>query len=124
MLDHIGLRVKNLEKSQLFYEQLLAPLGFSVVMSFRGIVGFGDCGKPAFWLSALSTEAPASAPLHVAFSATSRAAVDTFYEAGLAAGGVCNGPAGLREQYHANYYTAFLLDPDGNNVEAVCHVGA
>jgi catechol 2,3-dioxygenase-like lactoylglutathione lyase family enzyme len=120
MLDHIGLRVADFEKSQLFYEQILAPLGYSVVMGFRDIVGFGVDGKPGFWISC----GPTSEPIHIAFAASSPAAVDAFYEAGLAAGGTCNGAAGIREQYHAGYYAAFILDPDGNNIEAVCHDGA
>lgn len=120
VLDHIGLHVANLEKSQRFYEQVLEPLGYSVVMGFRDIIGFGANGHPGFWISC----GPTSESLHVAFVAATPAAVDAFYEAAIAAGGTCNGPAGLREQYHAGYYAAFVLDPDGNNIEAVCHDGA
>jgi catechol 2,3-dioxygenase-like lactoylglutathione lyase family enzyme len=120
LLDHIGLKVGDFKKSKLFYEQVLAPLGYSAVMGFRDIVGFGVDGKPGFWISG----GPTSGPLHIAFAASSQAEVDAFHKAGLAAGGTCNGAAGIREEYHAGYYAAFILDPDGNNIEAVCHDGA
>ncbi|HEX7929173.1 MAG TPA: VOC family protein [bacterium] len=117
MLDHLGLKVKDLKKSRAFYEAALKPLGYAVVMDFGEALGIGTKQKPAFWLS----QGAAGGPVHVAFDAADRKAVAAFHKAALAAGGKDNGPAGLREQYHPTYYGAFVLDPDGNNVEAVCH---
>jgi catechol 2,3-dioxygenase-like lactoylglutathione lyase family enzyme len=124
MLDHIGFGVSDFARSKAFYERALAPLGYRIVMEvtpeesggYSG-VGFGDGMKPSFWIG---TGAPPQR-LHVAFAAKSRADVDAFYEAALAAGGTDNGAPGLRPHYHPNYYGAFVLDPDGHNVEAVCH---
>jgi catechol 2,3-dioxygenase-like lactoylglutathione lyase family enzyme len=126
MIDHIGLRVRDVAKATEFYLQALAPLGIGIVMQVSAEetghgagVGFGTGQKPFFWLG--EGESP-SGPLHVAFAASSRAAVDVFHAAALKAGGTDNGPPGLRPEYHANYYGAFVLDPDGNNIEAVCHL--
>ena len=128
MLDHIGLRVADYAHARRFYAAALRPLGIGVVMevtqaesggSYEG-VGFGRGGKPFFWLSA--GPGGASGPLHVAFAAADRASVDAFYTAALAAGGRGNGAPGLRAHYHPNYYGAFVFDPDGNNIEAVCHL--
>ncbi len=125
MLDHIGFGVSDLARSRAFYEKALAPLGYSVMMevtvemsgSYEGL-GFGRDRKPSFWIG----NAPGlGGRLHVAFVAPDRAAVDAFYRAALAAGGADNGPPGLRPHYHPSYYGAFVLDPDGHNVEAVCH---
>lgn len=118
MLDHIILNVKQVAKSKEFYGKALAPLGYQVVMEFPGGVGFGVAGKPDFWLS---NREPAHTNLHVAFHCTERAKVDAFHAAALAAGGRDNGKPGVREMYHPSYYGAFVLDPDGNNIEAVCH---
>jgi catechol 2,3-dioxygenase-like lactoylglutathione lyase family enzyme len=118
-LDHVTLRVRDLTRSRAFYVAVLAPLGISVLMEEQGAVGFGKSGKPQFWLG--PADAP-SGPMHVAFVAANRAEVRAFYAAALAAGGTDNGPPGLRPQYHANYYGAFVLDPDGNNAEAVCRL--
>jgi catechol 2,3-dioxygenase-like lactoylglutathione lyase family enzyme len=123
MLDHVGLNVADYAASRAFYEQALAPLGIGVVMAndeWKG-VGFGVAGKPFFW--AVQRE-PAGGATHVAFQAPNRASVDAFHAAALAAGGRDNGGPGLREHYHPTYYAAFVLDPDGNNVEAVCHTPA
>ena len=121
MLDHVGLRVSDMAASRAFYERALAPLGYSVQMDFGTVaLGFGRDPKPDFWLY------PSAQPgqLHLAFGAPDRATVDAFHAAALAAGATCNGPPGLRPQYHPNYYGAFVLDPDGVNLEAVCHLPA
>jgi catechol 2,3-dioxygenase-like lactoylglutathione lyase family enzyme len=125
VIDHLGLQVTDLARALRFYRQSLAPLGISVVMhltkeetgGYEG-AGLGRDGKPTFWLSAGERTAPG---LHVAFIAESRAAVDRFFEAALAAGGVDNGAPGIRAHYHPNYYGAFVLDQEGHNIEAVCH---
>lgn len=118
MLDHIGITVPDYAKSKRFYESALAPLGYGVIMEFDGAVaGLGAAGKPDFWIA----QGEAGTRIHVAFASPDRATVDAFYDAALAAGGTDNGAPGLRPHYHANYYGAFVFDPDGNNVEAVCH---
>ncbi|HEY1941040.1 MAG TPA: VOC family protein [Roseiarcus sp.] len=117
MLDHIGFAVKDFEASRRFYVEALAPLGVGVAMEFPGHVGLGRDGKPQLWLA----QGEPAAPLHLAFVARNRAEVEAFYAAALKAGGKDNGPPGLRPQYHPNYYGAFAIDPDGHNIEAVCH---
>jgi catechol 2,3-dioxygenase-like lactoylglutathione lyase family enzyme len=120
-LDHVGVEVTDFAASRAFYERALEPLGIGVVMEWgETMAGFGVPGRPSFWIRRAG-EAPVSGPLHVAFHAADRARVDAFHEAALAAGGRDNGPPGPRE-YHPSYYGAFVLDPDGNNVEAVCHM--
>lgn len=117
MIDHIGLSVSDYASSKRFFESALAPLGYSLVMEFGGsAAGFGADGKPDFWISQGPT-----APVHVAVLSPDRATVDAFHRAALAAGGRDNGAPGLRPEYHPNYYGAFVYDPDGNNIEAVCH---
>ena len=125
IIDHTGLSVTDLERALRFYEQALAPLDISVVMRVtkeqRGdyeAAGLGRNGKPSFWLSGQGKTTP---HIHVAFIADDRAAVDAFHKAGLAAGGRDNGAPGIRAHYHPNYYGAFILDPEGHNIEAVCH---
>jgi catechol 2,3-dioxygenase-like lactoylglutathione lyase family enzyme len=118
MIDHIGLRVADLQKSKAFYQKALAPLGYELLMEFPEAVGFGRDGKPDFWLS---PGKPPAEPLHVAFRSPDRATVRSFHAAGLGAGGQDNGGPGLRPHYHEHYYGAFVNDPDGYNVEAVCH---
>jgi catechol 2,3-dioxygenase-like lactoylglutathione lyase family enzyme len=121
VIDHAGLEVRDFETSRAFYEAALEPLGFSLQIDFADrfkAIGLGIPGKPSFWIR---ESGEVSAPLHIAFHATDRDRVDRFHEAALAAGGRDNGPPGLREHYHPTYYGAFVLDPDGNNVEAVCH---
>ena len=122
MFDHVGLNVRDYRVSREFYEQALAPLGFHVVMAFDewNAAGFGPADKPEFWVS---QREPYGSGTHVAFQCDDRATVDAFHAAALAAGGTDSGPPGLREHYHPTYYAAFVLDPDGNNVEAVCHTG-
>jgi catechol 2,3-dioxygenase-like lactoylglutathione lyase family enzyme len=117
MIDHIGLRVKDYEASKAFYLKALAPLGYTLAMEYGKAAGFGKDNKIPFWIG----EDAAPGASHVAFAAKDRATVDAFYKAALEAGGRDNGKAGPRPQYHANYYGAFILDPDGNNIEAVCH---
>lgn len=119
MLDHLGLNVGDYGRSREFYERALAPLGLRLLMEpGPGVGGFGDGGKPFFWIAARG--APPSG-VHVAFAADDRATVDAFHAAALDAGGRDNGAPGVREIYHPTYYGAYVLDPDGNNVEAVCH---
>ena len=122
MLDHVGLTVLDFARSRAFYVAALAPLGYAPVMDvtkeetggYEG-AGFGSDGKPSFWIG---NGPRASGPIHVAFVAQSRAGVDRFYDAAIAAGGRDNGPPGIRD-YAPDYYAAYLLDPDGHNVEAV-----
>lgn len=125
MIDHTGVTVSDFDKSKRFYEAALAPLGFKLLMEFPAAVtghtdvaGFGEPPKPEFWLS---KGTPNNPPVHVAFRAASREMVDAFYRAALEAGGRDNGPPGIRAHYHPNYYGAFVLDPDGHNIEAVFH---
>jgi catechol 2,3-dioxygenase-like lactoylglutathione lyase family enzyme len=118
-LAHVGLEVGDFKASRAFYERALEPLGFGVVMEFGdGYAGFGIPGRPSFWIRQANGQV--SGPTHVAFHATDRSLVDAFHAAALGAGGRDNGPPGLRP-YHPTYYGAFVLDPDGNNIEAVCH---
>ncbi len=117
-IDHLGISAADLGKSRAFYGAALAPLGMAVIMEGPEFAGIGAPGKPEFWLSA----GDGAGPIHVAFRAADRAQVRAFHAAAIAAGGTDNGAPGLRPQYHVNYYGAFVLDPDGNNVEAVCHV--
>jgi catechol 2,3-dioxygenase-like lactoylglutathione lyase family enzyme len=118
MFDHVGFGVTNLAASKAFYLRALAPIGVGVVMEGPYGVGMGQPGKPSLWLTETG-EKPAH--LHLAFTAGSRQQVDLFHAAALAAGGKDNGPPGLRPQYHENYYGAFVIGPDGHNVEVVCH---
>jgi catechol 2,3-dioxygenase-like lactoylglutathione lyase family enzyme len=118
MFDHLGFAVADFPKSRAFYLSALAPLGGRVVMEGPDFVGFGREARPQFWIG--TGEAPTTR-LHLAFTARSRAEVRAFYEAAIAAGGADNGPPGLRPNYHPNYYGAFVIDPNGHNIEAVCH---
>ena len=125
MIDHTGLRVSDPNVSRAFYEKALAPLGYRVIMEVPkehtgGIVvlGMGVPPKPDFWVA---EGAPNTPRLHIAFRAGTCAEVDAFYRAALAAGGKDNGPPGPRPHYHEHYYGAFVLDPDGHNIEAVKH---
>lgn len=125
MIDHTGLTISDYERSKRFYTQSLAPLGYTLLMEVPrvhtggvGVAGFGVAPKPDFWIHEGQPNKP---PIHIAFRADSRALVDAFYRAAIEAGGTDNGPPGLRPHYHPNYYGAFVLDPDGHNVEAVCH---
>lgn len=128
MIDHTGVVVSDFDKSKAFYRQALAPIGYTLLAEFPAAVtgstdvaGFGDAPKPDFWISRGTPNQP---PIHIAFRVGTRAAVDAFHQAALAAGGRDNGGPGLRAHYHPNYYGAFVLDPDGHNIEAVCHDAA
>ena len=117
MIDHVILGVDDFETSKAFYLRALAPLGIEIVLEMPGGAGFGADGKPFFFIA----DREPSSPVHVAFTSPDRAKVDAFHEAAVAAGGRDNGKPGLRPHYHPSYYGAFVYDPDGNNVEAVCH---
>jgi catechol 2,3-dioxygenase-like lactoylglutathione lyase family enzyme len=118
MIDHIGIQVGDLERSITFYTKALAPLGYELVMRWEQFAGFGIGGKPEFWIDGRG--APKDV-IHVAFRANGRAVVRAFYDAAVAAGGKDNGAPGVRPHYHEHYYGGFVHDPDGHNVEAVCH---
>lgn len=124
MIDHTGMSVSDIERAISFYDAALAPLGislmFQVPVEFTGgekVVGYGR-ERPQFWLNGGAKQTP---PIHFAFAADNRASVDAFYNAALAAGATDNGAPGIRAHYHPDYYGAFVLDFDGNNIEAVCH---
>jgi catechol 2,3-dioxygenase-like lactoylglutathione lyase family enzyme len=119
MIDHVSVRVQDFPRLLAFYREALAPIGYEVLMEYPGAVGLGVDGKPDLWL--MQTEQMVN-PTHVALSAETRDPIDAFYAAGLAAGGTDNGPPGLRLDYHPTYYAAFVKDPEGNNIEVVCHV--
>jgi len=127
LLDHVSLGVGNLEKSRAFYDAALKPLGCRRVYDLDMLSGYGaSADEPSFWIGGPDAAAPElnvvpSAGSHVAFAAESRAAVDAFYAAAMANGGRDNGRPGLRPEYHESYYGAFVLDPDGHHIEAVCH---
>ena len=125
MIDHLGFAVTDVARAKAFYKQALAPLGIDVIVEVtpeqsggEAHVGFGAAGKPFFWIG--SGQA-VKGPIHIALTAPSRALVDAFYKAALAAGGRDNGEPGIRAHYHQNYYGAFVFDLDGHNIEAVCH---
>lgn len=130
MIDHTGVVVSDFEASKRFYQQALGAIGMTKLMEFAtsitghtDVAGFGPPSKPEFWISAaLDGQTPNRPPVHVAFRVESRAEVDAFYAAAIAAGGEDNGKPGLRQHYHPTYYGAFVRDPDGHNIEAVCHV--
>ena len=118
MIDHVTANVGDLEQAKSFYQQALAPLGYTLQLEFEGAAGFGAKeGMPDFWLGSQ----PERGASHFALSAPDRASVDAFYEAAMAAGAQDNGAPGLRPHYHETYYAAYVHDADGNNVEAVCH---
>jgi catechol 2,3-dioxygenase-like lactoylglutathione lyase family enzyme len=125
MLDHFGMTVADFDRSKAFYQKALAPLSITLIKELTAAdtgghahAGFGSDGKPYFWIGGAGRPA---GTVHIAFAAPSRDHVHTFYRAALAAGGRDNGTRGPRPHYHANYFGAFVLDPDGNNIEAVCH---
>jgi catechol 2,3-dioxygenase-like lactoylglutathione lyase family enzyme len=119
ILDHMGISVSDCEQSKAFYGAALKPLGIGMLMEVQGWCGFGRQGEgPQFWFG--KGEKP-QAPMHIAFAAENRDQVRAFHAAALAAGAKDNGPPGIREVYHPNYYGAYVIGPDGHNVEAVCH---
>ena len=124
MIDHMGISITSFDEARAFYDQALAPLGaamlYEVPLEFTDgvrVAGYGR-DRPTFWIAEGEKQSP---PTHVALVAESRQQVDAFHAAALAAGGTDNGGPGLRPHYHEHYYGAFVLDPDGNNIEAVCH---
>jgi catechol 2,3-dioxygenase-like lactoylglutathione lyase family enzyme len=126
MIDHTGIISSDFARSKGFYSKALSAIGYKLLMEFPAsvtghtdVAGFGEPPKPDFWISKGTANNP---PVHVAFGVGSRALVDAFYEAAIAAGGRDNGAPGLRPHYHPDYYGAFVLDPDGHNIEAVCHL--
>ncbi|WAC64313.1 VOC family protein [Pseudoxanthomonas sp. SL93] len=129
MIDHLGFDVSDYARSRAFYSHVLAPLGYGVVMEvtremtggYEGC-GFGPPSRPHFWVG--KGGGTPGRGMHIAFTAQTRAQVDAFHAAALAAGAQDNGAPGLRPHYHPDYYGAFVIDPDGNNVEAVCHLPA
>lgn len=125
MLDHVGVAISDFARSRAFYKAALAPLGIDLIVEFTAAetgagaqAGFGTPGKLFFWIGDGKTPPGA---VHIAFSAAGRPTVDAFHAAAMAVGARDNGAPGLRPHYHADYYGAFVLDPDGNNIEAVCH---
>jgi catechol 2,3-dioxygenase-like lactoylglutathione lyase family enzyme len=128
MLDHVGFAVSDINRSRAFYEAALRPLGIGVIMEVSPeqnveggggtAIGFGEAGNPFFWIGDNQRVGEGT---HIAFTAPTRAEVDAFHQAALAAGGRDNGAPGLRPHYHPHYYAAFVHDPDGLNIEAVCH---
>jgi len=126
-LDHVTLVVSDYARSKAFYDKALAPLGVAAVMEFGPACGFGRGNMPDFWIGSgpTSFQRPEQlriiTPTHIAFAARNRAEVDAFYQAAIAAGAKDFGPPGLRPHYHPNYYAAFVIDPDGHDIEAVFH---
>ena len=125
MIDHTGVGISDMARSKRFYGPALGAIGYQLLAEFPAAVtgtvdvaGYGEPPKPDFWLS---SGAPNTPPIHIAFRVASRQAVRDFHAAAMAVGGRDNGAPGLRPQYHADYYGAFVLDPDGHNIEAVCH---
>jgi catechol 2,3-dioxygenase-like lactoylglutathione lyase family enzyme len=129
ILDHVTLVVSDYDRSKAFYEKALAPLGIRRLMEFGQAAGFGKDGKPVFWIGTgpASFQRPEHlrliTPTHIAFVAADRGEVEAFYEAALAAGGKDFGAPGVRAHYHPRYFGAFVLDPDGHDIEAVFHNG-
>ena len=120
MVDHVGIAVADYTRSKAFYEKALAPLGVTLLMEFAGAAaGFGHTARPSFFIEAHGE--PARGRLHIALRAENRMQVDAFHVAAIEAGGTDNGAPGIRAIYHPDYYGAYVLDPDGNNIEAVCH---
>ncbi|KAI9007187.1 Glyoxalase/Bleomycin resistance protein/Dihydroxybiphenyl dioxygenase [Gaertneriomyces semiglobifer] len=122
MIDHIGIVVSDMERSKAFYTEALKPLDYSVVLDYNVAVGFGHGGKPDFWIAtAQGSAGTAITSTHIALGTNTKEIVDAFYDAAIKAGGKDNGKPGLRPMYHPGYYGAFVLDPDGHNIEVVCH---
>jgi catechol 2,3-dioxygenase-like lactoylglutathione lyase family enzyme len=116
----VGFGVSDYARSKAFYEQALAPLGITLLLEpVPGVAGFGEQQKPFFWIDTRGTAAQQA--IHVAFAVAERTTVDAFHATALAAGATDNGAPGIRAIYHPSYYSAYVLDPDGNNIEAVCH---
>jgi len=125
MIDHTGIIVSDFEKSKKFYTEALNPIGYRLLLEFpssvtgsTNVAGFGEPPKTDFWVAQGTPNDPR---IHVAFRVGKRSLIDAFHQAALTAGGRDNGAPGPRPQYHPNYYGAFVLDPDGHNIEVVCH---
>lgn len=125
MIDHINVFVSDFEKSKTFYSHALSAIGYALLKEFPAsvvrntdVAGFGEPSRPDFWINKGAANQP---PVHVAFRVNSRAQVDAFHQAATAVGGRDNGAPGIRPHYHSHYYAAFVLDPDGHNIEVVCH---
>jgi len=126
MIDHLGFAVRDVDRAKTFFLAALKPLGIGILIEVTPEqsggdthIGFGSGGKPYFWIGGGKA---VEGPVHIAFTAATRAEVDAFYRAALAAGGRDNGAPGIRAHYHPNYYGAFVFDLDGHNIEAVCHL--
>ena len=119
LIDHIGFSVMDYQRSKRFYTRCLAPLKLELIIEIEGWAGFGRGEKAELWFG---EDSRPQRPMHIAFVAEDRASVDRFYQAGIDAGAGDNGAPGLRPAYHQHYYGAFLIDPDGHNIEAVCHL--
>lgn len=119
IFDHLGFGVKDFAASKVFFVETLKPLGIEIIMEGDGWAMMGAKGRPEFWFGTLIA---VSGPLHLAFKAHTHEEVKEFHEKALASGGVDNGSPGLREHYHTHYYAAFVIAPDGHNIEAVCHI--
>jgi catechol 2,3-dioxygenase-like lactoylglutathione lyase family enzyme len=128
MIDHLSIAVSNVAKARSFYDAALAPLRATRLTNFdrddASVSGYGRDGKPSFWIGERRDSPATPMPGHIAFAAENRGQVDAFYRAAIAAGASDNGAPGLRPHYHANYYAAFVIDPDGHRLEAVCHAPA
>ncbi len=126
-IDHLSLNVTDYARARAFYDKALAPLGITMIMEFGNVCGYGRGNKPDFWIGGGKADFQSDeqvrrpTPVHVALAARSREEVDAFYKAAIEAGGKDNGAPGVRPQYHPGYYGAFVLDPDGHNIEAVIH---
>ncbi len=125
MIDHAGVSVRDFAVSKAFYVSALGAFGYELLLEFSAaetgssdVAGFGVAPKPDFWIASGEPNVP---PIHIAFRVANRGLVDAFHQAAMTAGGRDNGPPGVRAHYHPNYYGAFVLDPDGHNIEAVCH---
>ncbi len=121
MLDHLSIQCQDVAASAAFYDAALAPLGGGRIMDFGQVIGYGAAGMPDFWLGPLADAGP-NRPVHVAFTAADRASVRAFFDAAVVSGAEVLHEPRVRPEYHAAYYGAFVRDPDGNNVEAVCHL--
>lgn len=127
MIDHVGIAVTDTARSRAFYDAALAPIGITLMIEIGGAdtesggdaCGYGKDGRPFFWFGDNETVGKG---FHVGFAVETRAEVDAFHKAALAAGGTDNGAPGIREIYHPDYYAAFVICPDGHNLEAVCHL--
>jgi catechol 2,3-dioxygenase-like lactoylglutathione lyase family enzyme len=122
MLDHLSIQCDDVPTSAAFYDVVLAPLGGARVLDFGEVIGYGVGQQPTFWLGPLASDSHANREIHVAFQAVDRAAVRAFLDAAVGTGADVLHEPRVFPEYHPNYYGAFVRDPDGHNVEAVCHL--